>query len=756
MENDIGKTSWKKNVFSHTANNPDIEFTTLNMINKIKNVAKKKKRKKKEFNYKNIETFENIHESIKEGVIDGSHSGDLNSNGKWVDSDGNTESGYFDPSDGSYWVTDSSGVKRKYDGPLDPESGIPLTPDFWEGLDSGDHGAKKDDPRPAIIAFIDLIHKKINDFNESKARLIANALQQSTASNHDVNLIQPYLSLVESAFFAYFFAYNLMYVTLYFDNEGNKVKFPKIHSNTIKNMTLDKGLGIFMQPVVFFLTYSIYFTDILQFWLLEKIPSIFKTVFNAPLFMMVAFVGMIFLIENVTGWFIQFMKDVIMLNTDNVFVNIMYFAVLFYFVSDCFNFIKFDIPKYSFSVMMDLMSHPIISLLLGILQFIIVVMISVPLGALFCIIILFLITFSILWVPFTTMSFQKIMNIPYIPFEINEFLHKSFLLNFDPNAKGVTFSQKVQFAFTLIFDFICSYMFLITILVIMAVSISDYNLHMQNADLKKNLNTINIALTCGLGLFLVGGFFGKISEKREIDPSMVMDALPDATEASEENPFADLAKNALPPGMNPDNIAKGMLPPGMDPSKLSEMASMNPVKAAKGMLPPGMDPSKLSELSKGLNDPTALAGLAGVVPPINIPDLANAKGDFTKGLVSSIGADNLSEFKQGMNATYENSSDSDDDSDDDSEDDSTSESDDDSTSESDDDSEDDSKSDSVDESDDEAKKKDTVTDKPETDKEDSDKEDSDKEDSGEDDSGEDDSDEEPIELEKKNLEEEKE
>ena len=186
MENDKGKTSWKKKKFSDKQLVTDNDFQTLDMIHKIKKVSAKKEKRKKQFNYKNIQTFENIHEpiqepqnSVQEEYVDGSSSGDLRNDGTWKDSLGNVMRGEFDNKNGSYWIIDAKGNRTKYDGPMDRDSGIPLTPDFWEGLDSGDYGLSADDPRLRFLKFIDYIEDWFEQFNQDIAEYIGNGLQQT-------------------------------------------------------------------------------------------------------------------------------------------------------------------------------------------------------------------------------------------------------------------------------------------------------------------------------------------------------------------------------------------------------------------------------------------------------------------------------------------------------------------------------------------------------------------------------------------------
>jgi hypothetical protein len=129
------------------------------------------------------------------GNVDGRNSKIIDEKGTWIDASGNKQIGFFDETNGKYYVIDARGNKNLYSGPTDPGTGIPLTPDFWDGLDSGDKGMSTDDPRKMFLAYIQIIERKIDDFNHDQAQFIANGLQQSlpisvnTILNENTNVL---------------------------------------------------------------------------------------------------------------------------------------------------------------------------------------------------------------------------------------------------------------------------------------------------------------------------------------------------------------------------------------------------------------------------------------------------------------------------------------------------------------------------------------------------------------------------------------
>jgi hypothetical protein len=277
-----------------------------------------------------------------------------------------------------------------------------------------------------------------------------------------------------------------------------------------------------MQVVVFFFNYPMQFSDILQFFLLKEIPKYVLMFLNAPLFFMASFASMMYIVENFMPIFLQFLRDVIMLQTENYYVNMMYALVIFFFVYDCVVLIKnFKTLKYSISNIMRLFSMPITMFLLGIFQFIITLGTAVPFGAVLCLIICLIISTAVLWYPFFSMDPNKIVGILDIPYNIffgtgpiYDYLHTSFLLDFDVNDKGTTYVQRVQYLFAVIFDFFCSNMFIITTLVLMGISIKDFN-YISNPMLKNNLLKLNGFIMVGVIGYLIIKFNDKLTENRK-------------------------------------------------------------------------------------------------------------------------------------------------------------------------------------------------------------------------------------------------
>ena len=149
------ETKWNKQLFSDTSNNNNHNdnFQITNMIYKIKKLKKNKKVKFE--NYKNIETLQNIHDNIEvnnKPIVEGLE-------------------GHVSTDDPNF---------------------LGLPDEDFDGIDT-DSKKNNDDPRVAIVNFIDKIYKKIDEFNYNKAYIFAHAFSGKKPVNNDVLVLKKYI-----------------------------------------------------------------------------------------------------------------------------------------------------------------------------------------------------------------------------------------------------------------------------------------------------------------------------------------------------------------------------------------------------------------------------------------------------------------------------------------------------------------------------------------------------------------------------------
>ena len=191
------RSRWKKKPFSDTNDN---EFQTLNMMHKIKEASKRRKRRS--YNYRRIKP---IDEPLLEPLGDRGDPNYIVFNGTWKDASGNVIQGEFNKTNGAYYVIDASGNKSLYRGPSENE--IPLTPDFWEGLDNDTGGIGTEDPRDVLLKFINKAEEDIKFFNTVVAQMVVDVLSKS-------NFAFPVICTTDQSS-------NIITTTTYVDISGN-------------------------------------------------------------------------------------------------------------------------------------------------------------------------------------------------------------------------------------------------------------------------------------------------------------------------------------------------------------------------------------------------------------------------------------------------------------------------------------------------------------------------------------------------------
>ena len=632
-------SKWKKS-FSDTDNstlNEDNDFQTKHMMHKIGSVKKKKKMK----NYKNIPVLQSIHDTDPEEIrkipiMKSSEGFEDKANAKPIIEGARGDINDFSNLDDINAVIHDNGITYY---------GIPDGPEFWDGLDEGDEGQNANDPRKMLIDALNAAYKAVNKFNRDNAKYIADNLSRDpitnapTATDADVTLLQKYISYFESIICAYFFAYNIVYVSMYIDEEGQRIQIPRLTSNFFKDYSTKAasatlGMSYVAKAIVFFMNYGLYFSDIMQTLILDVLPEYFLIFLNAPAYMITVFICLIFVIENMVPFMIQFFTDVIMLNTTNSFVNMMYFFVIFMYIIECFG--TFDVRTFTYSAnnLMWSLMNPLTSLILGILQFIIVIMISVPVGAVLCFALFIFYAFSIFLYPITVFKFEKLFYVFGMFENIDKYLKRSFQLNFDPNDEDLDMVQKTQVIFTFIFDFVNSYIYYIANVVMLSFSTKDYSSMINSKLLRTNLLLINSSLLMMFIGLCINGFFSKIKVDRKISQQDLelrkkeKEFYEAQYRARQEKNKANLGATAIPPDLMANHLTKRLpIPSGIEKltnaipgfTKFDKMAS-----AVTDAIP-----------SKNLGD------IASKIPNIpadisSLPSIANMKGNPLEAAMGAI------------------------------------------------------------------------------------------------------------------------
>jgi len=648
-------SKWKKS-FSDTNNstlNEDNDFQTKHMMHKINSVKKKKMK-----NYKNIPILQNIHDenqedTMKMPIIEPSEGFENKAKKEPIIEGAKGDINDFSNLDDFNAVIHDNGITYY---------GIPDGPEFWDGLDQGDEGRNAKDPRQILIDALKAAYNAVNKFNRDNAKYIADNLSKDpitnapTATDADVTLLQKYISYFESIICAYFFAYNIVYVSMYIDEDGQRIKIPRLTSNFFKDYSTKAasatlGMSYAAKAIVFFMNYGLYFSDIMQTLILDVLPEYFLLFLNAPAYMITVFIILIFVIENMVPFMIQFFTDVIMLNTTNSFVNMMYFFVIFMYIIECFG--TFDVRTFTYSAnnLMWTLMNPLTSLVLGIIQFIIVIMISVPVGAVLCFILFIFYAFSIFLYPITIFKFEKLFYVFGMFENIDKYLKRSFQLNFDPNDDDLDMVQKTQVILTFIFDFVNSYIYYIANIVMFSFSTKDYSDLINSKILRMNLLLINSSLLMMYIGLCINGFFSKLKVDRKISQEDLelrkkeREFYQAQYKARQDKNKSNLGVNAISPDLLANQVSKRLpIPSGIEKlaSSIPGFTKFDNMASAVNAAMPGTNigdiankipniPADISSLPSVENMKNPMASLTSAIPSVE-----NMKANPLASLTSAI------------------------------------------------------------------------------------------------------------------------
>jgi hypothetical protein len=140
---------------------------------------------------------------------------------------------------------------------------------------------------------------------------------------------------------------------------------------------------------------------------------------------------------------------------------------------------------------------------------------------------------SIIWYPFYKVTspggwgelFSNLFSLYYYTYNnINMFMKKSFMLDFDPTQKLTTQQTFVSIT-NVIFDFLCSFIYFIVIALVLSFALAEFN-SLENETLRKNIFFLVGTLVFSIVSYCCIGLARKIGEDRQMKTDDIFDATP--------------------------------------------------------------------------------------------------------------------------------------------------------------------------------------------------------------------------------------
>ena len=563
MENE--KSIWNKTIFSESPDKYDDNFQIMNMQYKLKSIKKNKKE-----NYKNIELLENIYDN-KEEIIEGFNKKKTKKTKKTENSynenyNSNDTVGYgnlkktkkskeFDPNFLGLPDKDFDGVDKPDKGNKDdPRVALIRSINNVFGV------INKFNYKIALVIAKTLSRsgKAEDDFGEL---LRKGSNQRKTEKNNsyttgDVLLIQKYIGLFESILVAFFATYNWFYIMFYYYTEsdckdmdciikepnadenkepnagenkepnadenkeptskfintllGHRIKIPKLNSFHIQNQIHGGSIfsSIFCSFVNNFFIFALAFVECLQSIMMDIIPKFAKQIFNYKGCFVIVFCMLLMFFYYCNTLLHKFLIDVLTGNTKNLMVGIMYFLLLLIYFFGNYNFGKITkTTNYTTHTFMDFVLSPTISMVKAFMRFIIIMLVSVPLGAIAC---FFYILFNSLFgILFNTGILKYIGTF----FRINDFIKDNNDPDANKNRSGEEeFIYKIKSSYNKVIDFFYKYSIFISYIILLIFAINDYLKNVKNYKLKLHLIILSSIFIVIMLISMIGIFFNKTEE----------------------------------------------------------------------------------------------------------------------------------------------------------------------------------------------------------------------------------------------------
>lgn len=375
MEN---KSNVNKKKFRKDKMNEDLDTALMN--DKIKKIKKRKQKN----NFKNIEEFDTLHNRTEDEPI---HKKEEET------------------------VTPAS-IKNKifevFDSFLNTKEEMRgFSRDDYEGYDNVYEGARSDfDPRNWLIQAIEAVYNSLNGVNTWIAKTIVdnfkmpektyrkynnkgsyNYRNKARDDNNDIAIIREQVVWILAIAFSMFAVLNWYFVLYYSKYED--IEITRIARKTLLEMSSPENGQVVshMAKFVFFIfEFAVFFVEMFNDFLILFFPKITMFFLDGRTNFLLLFIILVFAFKNFGKFFKNFLIDLLTNATDNYYINIMY-AILFieFFVSVAEGPKTIGVPTVDedqIRTFMASLANPLLFILVLIIRFMIIMIVSVPVGGL--------------------------------------------------------------------------------------------------------------------------------------------------------------------------------------------------------------------------------------------------------------------------------------------------------------------------------------------------------------------------------------
>jgi len=358
------------------------------------------------------------------------------------------------------------------------------------------------DIRYFIIDAIDKLHAFIIYCEYNFSYIVTKALSLGNFIEDDVSILKKYITWFFTICISSYAAYNWFFISFYRNEIDQKVEniTSQLNRQKLKELSFTNPFLFLSEP---YLTFSVFFPEMLYKIFAEKIPEFTENNFIPAFSFVLLFYAIIYIFYNFAETFRKFVEDTLTFNVNNIYIIlIIIITIILFFVEWVENqTINFNsIGRLQSKIINKVASRtPFVQILyyiLYVIYFCIILMITPFLGSILCI-------FFILFVSFCSMGLSANENIRKIHYFINEtFLHTKNG-NF---TQPLTMLEKIKNFINQMFVFIYKYVFHSALLFMVLWSFYDYTHNIKSDYLKMSLLITNSLVVFILGVIVYINF----------------------------------------------------------------------------------------------------------------------------------------------------------------------------------------------------------------------------------------------------------
>lgn len=382
-------------------------------------------------------------------------------------------------------------------------------PEDWDGIDNVDDigDGELGDIRQPIIDFINYLYECILFVEQMVAYQITKLLSRGEFKEDDVDIVKKYVTWFFAICTSSYVVYNWFYAMFYRNDADEKAE---IYEFSRKKLAKYANTNMFVKLVEPYITFSVFFPEYLQRIFMHWVPSLIATQLNPTFQFVTLFYLTIYILYNFSNSFRQLFIDIIMVNSADWVVSLMYFITgLLFFIAFAYDFM--------WSIQAKIPFIQIFYFIKKLIYLIIIIMITPFLGGVLCLGVFLFISFFVLMS--SSVTIDNIKNYA-----------QEYVRKLEKNNKGDTFCQPLTFGekvanfINIVFEYIYTYVFETSVIFMILWSFYDYTHNIKSDALKTSLMIINFLTIVCIVFISLFSFSAKMAKLAKTDVSKISSA----------------------------------------------------------------------------------------------------------------------------------------------------------------------------------------------------------------------------------------